>query len=623
MAGKLEQEEVAKVLGHIKVSETIVQNYLHKNWKNTLDNYRGDGYFTGAKAGEVEVPLNIVMAMTDVIVPAVYFRDPAIRIRATIPGTDRLVRFHEARQNYLLKRTKIKRQARDVVLDAYLFGIGYFKIGYEAQVEKAYDPVINPDTGQLEMDEKGNIFVTDKHGNLFTEEPGGRVSLVKERDDYAAPPGRAYPMTNEYIEYEYPYALRWSPWDVLKDPFSMRADASDARWITFRTTMTVDEVKNHPFWENTGKVKANSEPDYIKDLRQHNLIQEHNENDRVVVYERFCKKYDKTTNSTRMYQQILVEGVDAFLFNEPSTLAVRGFPLVGLSFHTNPESPFPISPVEMLRPQINAINIARTQAANHRERFHQRYIANKSAGITSRDAKNFAKGGIGSVLLVKQPVDMEARKAFQPVDVPQMDQAVNQAVEDLWRDILRGSGITEHHFGGAGVARQATQASYIESALGVRLNMKQDLIADAILEVCQKWTDLDRQYGNYEQTFKVTGIDGETWETFKVADAIPEDFDLAADMHVAAFQAIEAEKAEMLQLANLVANVPGMNLKPVWERLFKAFGFPTPETMYTPPPPQMPGMEGEPTGSAAETAIDTNTANQALNPKSMGMNLNV
>lgn len=610
---KTVEQDLAETMARIHVAEQITEQHLAVQWARTLRNYRGN-YATGAGDGDVSLPLNIVFALTDAIVPSVYFRDPAINIRATVPNTENLVKFREERLNYLIKRQKFKRQARKTVVDAYLFGIGIFKIGYESEFKRNYEPVYNEETGEQEVDGKGNP-ISEANGSVFVQEPSGRMRMIMEADGYGAPPGRDYPLLDENIEREFPYAVRWSPWDFLKDPLSMSVDASDAEWIAFRSSLPVDVVRNHPLWKNNKTVEPTQEPDFIKNMRDRQLVDTLQESKRVQVYEFYCKQYDKKTKSMRVYLKVVVKGHDKFLYNGPSPLAVRGFPMVGYSFIDNPESPFPLSPIEMVRPQIDAINVARTQAANHRERFHQKYLYNKNAGVTKHQAMRFARGGIGSVLEVKLPQDMPASHAFMPAATPSLDQAINNEVDNYWTDIQKASGINEHHLGGSGIARQATQASYIESALGVRLNMKQDLIADAIIEVCSKWTDLDRQFGDYEDTYKLTGVTPEEWQTFVVAESIPEDFDMSADMQIAAFQAVEQEKKEMMELLNLIVNIPGMNLSPVFERTFKAFGFPTPGTMYAPPQPEMmdPAAEGKGVGSLSETAVDSSSANKALN----------
>lgn len=606
------QEDLTKTLARIEVAEHITQSYLSGRWKKTLENYRGN-YETGAGPGDVSLPVNIVHALADAIVPSVYFRDPAIRIRATMPNTELLVKFREERLNYLLKRQRFKRQAREVILDAYLFGIGYWKVGYEVEFKRNYEPILNEETGEIETDAQGNPLL-EADGQIFVEEKSGRVRLLQEADGYGAGPGRDYPFLDEYIEREYPYAVRWSPWDFLKDPLSLKADCSDAEWIAFRSSLPVDVVKANPLWKNTANLEATQEPDFVKAIRNRETVRDLEESKRVQVYEVYCKKMDKRTGTVRTYLKVVVKGHKHFLYNGPSPLAVRGFPVVALSFITNPESPFPLSPIEMVRPQIDAINVARTQAANHRERFHHKYVYNSNTGITKRIAQKFARGGMGAVVEVKMPLDIPAANAFQPVAVPPLDQALNNEVENYWRDIQRDTGVTENTLGGAGIARQATQANYIESALGVRLNMKQDLIGDAIIEVCHKWTDLDRQYGDYEETYQITGVDEQTWQTFMVADSVPADFDMSADMMIAAFQAVEQEKKELMDLLNITANLPGNNIAPIMERLYKAFGFPTPGLMYQPPEQAPLGPDGKPipTQSLSQGAIDASSANKAL-----------
>lgn len=623
--GKKTAEELTQWRTRLTVADQLTQQHLHTSWDRTLKNYRGE-YFTGAALRDISLPVNVVQALSQVVVPSVYFRDPATRIKPTIPGTDQLVRFHEAHLNHLIRRSKLKRQARRVALDAYLFGWGHFKIGYEVQVERNYQPILDPETGETLTDRNGNPLLEDGKSDAVYIEEAGRVRLLIEHEGQGAGPGRDYPQLNEYIEREYPYAIRWSPWDTFKDPLSLMPDDSDAEWVGFRTSMTVDEVRNHPYWENTSKVEPTQEPDFVRALRQRNMIDGLAETDRVHVHEIYHKVYDKRTNSHRVFLKVIADGANDFLFRDLSPLKVRGFPKVTLSFLDNPESPWPLAPIEAVRPQIDAINIANTQKANHRERFHHKYLYNKNAGISERDARRFARGGIGSVLGVKMEPNSDPKKAFQPADVPPIDQSLNVELDSYWRDIQRVDGTNEHHMGGAGIARQATQATFIESALGVRLNMKKDLLADALIEVMQKWTDLDRQYGDYERTYKITGIDGDTWQTYVLAEAIPEDFDLLIDMHSAGHDATMSERRDLTEFLNLTANLPEINRTAILKRLAQLYFFSNPDIVLQPQPQPAidpatgQPVEGQPIGSLAETAIDTNRANQSLNPRANAAN---
>lgn len=611
-------EQREKWQSRINIADNILHTVLHSQWRQTLENYRGL-YFTGARPNDVSLPVNVVQSLAGVLVPSVYFRDPAIRLRATIPNTDLLVSFHEAWLNYSIRRTRLKRQMWRSILDAYLFGVAHLKIGWETVVEKAYDPATDPETGEPLKDTAGNPLLLDDAGNVFVEETSGRVRMLIEQDGHGAPPGRDYPMLNEYVEREKPYAIRWSPWDFLKDPSSLMLDNSDAEWICYRSSVPVEEVRENPYYENNKEVEPTHEPSYIRSLRNRERFRE-GIRDNVTLYELYCKKYDRSTNSYRMYMKVFAEGHDEFLFNDVSPLATRGFPGVSWGFLLNPESGDPLSPVEILRPQIDAINVARTQAANHRERFHHKYLYKKNRGITERDAKRFARGGIGSVLGVKLDDDnADVRKAFQAAETPPLPPELWQEIENYWNDIRRVDGTPPTHLGGSDVARQATQASYIEGAIGVRMSMKQDIIADAVLEAMSKWTDLARQYADNKWTTKVLGSDGaEQWQTMIVSEAIPDDFDSMADMHLSSYQGSQNTKAELREFLNLVANLPGINLQPIITRLAREYGFPTPEMIYTQPQPQpvAPGQQQpRPVGSLSENAIDSSSANRALNTR--------
>lgn len=605
---KVTREAVDKWTGEIEIANEVKKTRMHQRWRRTLDNWR-NLYQTGARIDEHSTFANVVHALAGVIIPSIYYRDPTLLPVPQIPGIDEQAELTAALLNYYMRVQNFKRQAKRVALDSFLFGEGHFKIGWELEVERALTPMFDDDGTPLLAG--GLPLHIDVDGIVYREE-GGLFRAFLDKDQNFIPEN--HPTLNERILREQPSAIRWSPWDFLKDPKSVLPDHTDSEWVAFRSYPHIDEVKNHPFYENTSKLEPTHIPDYIREIRDQRpkRISDDAMTDRVQLYELYYKEYDKAINSWRTNLIVLAEGHDAPLFHDFSPLKIKGFPVESVVFIEDPERSESVSMIDVIRPQIDNLNVALSQLSNLRERNNQKYLYNKNAGISEGDARRFAAGRIADVLGVRVDPSMDVKRAFQVPEMLPVDQAVIQEIQLAWDTIQRISGINEHHLGGAGVARQATQASFIESALGVRLQEKADILADGILGVMRKWKDLLIQYGDFAVALKINRAGEDTWAEFKVSDTVPEALDFTFDIHTSAFQSRTQEKNETLQLLNIVAAIPNVNLLPILERLFRAYGFPTIENMFLPTQPQAnPGEEGQ---SLSERAIDTNSANAFLNP---------
>jgi hypothetical protein len=420
------------------------------------------------------------------------------------------------------------------------------------------------------------------------------------------------PTLYEYIRREQPFANRWSPWDVLKDPGSVMQDHSDAEWVAFRNHPKVEEVQNHPFYENNKKVEPTHLPDYIRDIREQKDAKTFEvDPDRVELFEIYYKEYDKDIRGYRMHLRVQATGHDEALFDDISPYNIEGFPLETVSFLGDPERAQSLSMIDVLRPQIDSVNVSLTQLANFRERFSQKYIYDKNR-TTEREAQRFASGRIASVIGVRMPAGEDVRTAFRPVETPPLDQTLLVQLDQDWNNVQKLSGLTDVQLGGPGIARQATQVNAIEGALGVRLQEMADRLADGILGVLRKEKQLLQQFGDYPVALKITQKGEEVWHQFTAADDIPDDLDFTFDIHTAAFQSRAAEKTETLELLNIVGNL-GHNLTPIFERLYKAYGYPDVGSIIGQPQP-VPGEE--PVQSLSANAIDSNRANRTLNPGS-------
>lgn len=592
-----------------------LEDKLDHRWKSMLNMYRNQ-YPKNAKLGDYEVTVNMVRAITGIVIPAVYFRDPTVRCQPRIAGTEFQCKLTEELLNYYLRELRVKRQVKKIILDALLFGRGYMKLGYEVQVEvEDVEPIEDPETGEQITNAVGEPLVRDPEGNVYILQ-GGVLRPFMNADGTAVSPGNLLPHLHEDIRREQPYMLRWSPWDVIVDPDCTDVHLGNAMWVGCRSILPLEEVKNHPLYTGTKDLQGTKEPDYLREVRNKHLLRDEDDVERVELYEIWHKEYNKNTKNYEMKWKVMAKGHDRFLLDEPSPYIMEGFPLEVLTFEIDPESRDPQSPIEIVMPQMEIINVSRSQYTTHRERFNQKYVFNRSAGITDRDAKNIAQGPAGAFIGVKMDPQIPVGNAIAPVVVPPMMAEIYNDAEIAFEDLRRIFGLNDYHLGGTGIGREPTEASYIENAFSVRLNEKQDAVGDLLHESLRKVKQILQQWADFETQFQITHQGEQVWATFVVADNIPKDLEFVIDIHTASFQDKATERKDMLDLLNITAAIPEVNKLPILERLFKTYGFPDPNMLIQPVAPPVTGPDGqplEPGGPATANAIDPAALNQPPN----------
>lgn len=622
-------EELLKSLwDDIHAAERLLETELAPRWNKLLAQLRGKYELLQDSFGH-QFSTNVVEAMTSLIVPSIYFRDPRILCNPTRPQDKRACKITETILNYWIRELNLKAQAERCVLDAFLFGEAYIKLGYIPQLDRVLEPItdlagqplateprLNPETGEQLP---GEPLLQDRHGNVFIER-GGRFIQVMDKNGEIPPLGQEMVEINEYMRRGQPYAIRWEPWNFFRDPESKQVDCSDATWIAFRAVLPLKQVKGNPRYTNTGELRGTrispAAVDTDADKYPFFRVPTNEDLDRVELFEVWRKEWNNQLKRWDMWLYVIVKGHDKFLLKEKSPWLAEGFPVQVLWFRDDPSSAHPQSIVEMVQPQINTINLARTQFANFRERFASKYIANEML-IDEADALNVIQGK-NELAMVNVDEGTDLTTVIKGMDIPELNPAILEDYHLGWEEVRRVAGITEDMLGGAGPRRQATQASFIQGAANVRLQQKQDRIGEFVKGVAKFWKQLLQQFGNYEMAVRIEGtVTQEEWATITVAETIPDDIAFDVDVFPSSFQTREAELQSAMSMYNLLRQDPMINPQRLIEKVLKAFGEPAPEAFILDQQPPIDPATGQPVehgGAAKAGAIDQNDLRQATKP---------
>lgn len=584
-------------------------------WKERLRNYEGL-YFKGEDPEGHQFSANIVQGLAKLVVPSIYFRDPKILCSPRRPNTEEQCRLTESLLNYWIGEMGLKKIAKQVLLDAYLFGTGYVKVGYEVRTEEDLEPVTNLAGEPLSTDTQEALLQNPK-GSLFMEREG-RPIPVMDKDTNIVPDGKEVVSFNKLRRRDEPWVARWEPWNVLRDPEGKEHDLSDARFVIFRSVLPLEEVKGNPFYSNTTNLRGTEIPRSVLDKAEldfWNLAKAVDEKDeRVELFEVWAREWNKERARWDMHVYVLAKGHNRFLLEQRSPYLAEGFPIRAVYFVEHPRSQWAPSLLKIIDPQINTINHVLTYIANFREKYVNKYIFNELV-MSREDASKVMKGkdeAVGVTLDPESPI----ANAIDTLPLPSIPNWVFNDYELAWEIIMRLTGMSDYQLGGQGVSRQATEASYIQGAFNVRINEQQDIVGDWVKEIARYVKQLLQQYGDYQTTLKITGDTGEeTWRTFTIAETIPEDLDFNVEVYPAEHNSKEVEMKRALDMYNLLRQDPLVNPQKLLERVFRAFGEQSPEAMFVQQQALDP-QTGQPIGhggAADAGAIDVNQIRQPAN----------
>lgn len=603
---KLSQEkQVALWHNRIESAKEIRETRLAPDFQERLENWRGK-YWVQEDLGH-KVSVNVVRGITSLIIPAIYYQDPRVQCQPRRPGDERNAMLTEEIINYFIEELDLCKQVRRLITDALIFDIGYAKLGYEIELDSDLEFLFHEDTGEVLPDGNGNPFLRDSKGGIYILRDGKPVQVM-EKDGELVMVEQEHPTLNEFIRKEQPYAIRWSPFDFLRDPEGRYADLSDSRWIAFEAEVPLEEVQNNPFYKNTSDLEASSRAAESKWTTLRNMWEKDPIDDhlkRVRIYEVWHKEYNKAKQRYEMWQSVVAEGSKKYLLHRRSPYLAEGFPVAPLCFDEDPESPYGSSPLRAIDDQINTMNIARAQQVAHREQHNQRFVANTQF-INKEEAEMIAKGMPGDVATVDSlPAEIPIENVFHALPVPAISPDIYNDYNLAWEEIQRVIGLSDYQWGGSGKVRQATEANLIQGSYNVRIEEKQVIVGKLVQHIARFWIQILKQFGTYEQALRITNQVGqEEWVQFKVQDVIPDDLTVRIDVYQSSFQSKEVREKQASDRYNLLRKDPLVNPFKLIEDVFKASGITDPQAYFN----QMPMMTPPPDGSVVDGggSMDTN-----------------
>ncbi len=543
-----------KDLQFYKDGLTVSNRKFEKEAKCKIEKYRR--YYRGIQWGTKDTLYadktvdNMVFSNIRTIMPAINLQNPKIFIEARkkphrtkdgIFDTLSASAIFELIINYQWRELEIKRQTDKCLLDALLGPWGIMWMGYTAKTEKIQD--------------------------------GEEIEI------------------NEVIKEDSAFAVRISPMDFRMDPEATDSHGEDAGWVARRWIKPLSDVKKDPRYKNTGKLKANTraKTDFTSEdssefvsPSKSDTLKGNDAFDRVEGWDIWDKKNNRLVT--------IVSDYDKFLQDTKWPLEFDGFPCEILYFNDNPDEQFPLADTEIYLPAQDELNIMRScQLAHVRNISQRKYIGNESKFDNIADEeRKLTHGPDGSIAWANG----DPNNAIIPLRDANISQDLYITLNSMKNNIRETQGVGQFEQGVAQKFDTATEPALIAQGLTIRRSERIALLEEFLIHIARKLgkilqqtlepgdIPLNQDQFQFAQQFapnkleKMAGEGAEVilpWLNFTKED-IKGDFNFNMDVGSTAPINQEKRKADVVQLAQLLAGNPFINQEEATKRTLEVFG---------------------------------------------------
>jgi hypothetical protein len=421
---------------------------FEQHWPQWRKYYRND-------FGKDQLPMNFYFSLLRSMVPRVYFKNPAVSITPGMPGLEAaaFAQIQERIDNKLFIHMKVKKQVKKMIHNAFLYGTAGSKIGYGAEFSPT--PNIVGDTSA--------------------------------------------PFHRTFGAFEYKSGVMPNmPWFSSVHPKHLVVphgceDIDDARWVAVLIERPFLDVKKDPRFKNTTDLNPNRSVDIAHGNRSFKSSQPI---DMVRLYEIHDKKYKQVLVLSLDHEKFLYRGSD-------DLLTTSGFPVFDLVFNYDDECFWGLPDSLIIEPQQLEMNEIRSQIMYHR-RLTLIKLMHEANMIEPHDLAKLLSGEVMASVQVK---DINAVKPFQLATIPPELITAGQLVQS---DVREQVGFSRNQSGELSDSERttATEASIVQMASEIRVDERQDLVAEMLHNMVKSIHNIIYTYWREEQIIDIVGPGG-------------------------------------------------------------------------------------------------------------------
>lgn len=479
-----------------KTWETRLQRAKKKReeWAQQFKVQTGRDYFEGNNNPgypEAEwINVNKIFSHLAAQLPLLYSIDPYFYVKVKksyqidpekIAEFERRGRIRQAMLNYYKGELQLKPKARLAIQDAH-FEYGVMKVRRASDSKKheqAGQPIKGEDGKQLKGDDGEKLVYPD-------------TIPVNERYEIL----RVHPCDFLFDEDAGPLEDSWG-WLAQHTSMKKSEALEDSRYKRSAVKSIKPKSRQDQKKENVGLIskvsemlsgKPNKEDDEwvdiweIYDLKRHQFLAMAEDADDLLIAPKACPP------------------------------GIEKHPFEVLRFMLRDDSPYPIPPVfNALDPQ-KEYSLSRSRRVTHRKRFNRKYEAVVSK-LEDPDTElpKLENGDDGTIIRVI------ANGAVTPIQDAPLDQQEMLELQMINNDFVEIFG-TPGAARGVADADSATEASILDKRLEVREGDKLSMVVDMLTGTAKKLDQLVQTHIDKDEAVKITGPQGEFWQTVKKDD---------------------------------------------------------------------------------------------------------
>lgn len=452
-AEQKEQASVRTWLSRIEQSERYRKRISEQyRWAKLLEEYRG--YFAGlSDSTDIYVPsLNYMFAYIKSEMPALYLRDPKIKVNPKNGTSILSAKILEKALNYIWRCKKIKREHKKNIFDNFTTGHGWFKVGY---------------TGKFSSIETGN-------GNTY--------EFVESEDFF----GYRVPVEN----------ITFNP-DANDPPY-------DCRWIAHQVWMPLEEARENKGFKHTEDLVAARPPLESDAISGKTNSEEINRGDPDVE---MCKLYEIWDKKSQTLF-IVSPGVHNYI-QAPKKwpYKLKGFPFSFLRLNDDPFSPYGIPDCFMFENQVLELIKIRATEIDHLKRFNRQLLV--AEGHMSNDAMALFTAAVTGATIPVRTDGKPLSEIVQPVIYPPLPADIYAVEDRIKMDLIKISGQSDLDQGAPQktTTRTSGELQQIQEGGNKRRSEKIDVLMDFITDAANNYVSLLQQLADVPYYVRVSGED--------------------------------------------------------------------------------------------------------------------
>lgn len=436
-------------------------------WKRSYNNYRGIIDQTAYPwRSKLHVPWSFTVVET--IIPKVFARDPKWRAIARNPDfTADGPRTIQDLLSYQWSKMDMRIKMYDYIKDSLIYSKAFAKVGWNFQTKTK--TIMEPVVGE-------NDKITFK-------------KVVKGA-----------------IEYDDPTVDIVDPYDIYIDPDSTTSGyGGDCRYMIHRKTMTLDDIKQNPNYENVDKIKRGGYAETYMDKQSrhnNNTPQKDKHNDLIEILEYWEKD-----------RLIVIADRSVVLRDTPNPYSFKDFPFVELDDYRDPHKLYGQSELSVIDPLQREVNSIRNQRRDYDNLALNPVVRMIPGTLRNPNSATMAPGNVWMVS------DLSSMDVFT---LPQLQGSSSEIEDRTARDIKMSVAIDEIGIGllpEGSARRSATEVVTAQSMAGKRFAIKIALLEESVKKIGELVFALNQQFLDQEKLIQVVGQRGATeWVKFTPED---------------------------------------------------------------------------------------------------------